>query len=81
MKRNIILFYLLNALCIVGVANVCLTTTTVNPFFYYFKCPSSDACDYDANQGYCTSDSECGNGQICCDPCRSSRYSQCYGSL
>ena len=87
MKSFIILFYLLNALCIsISRAELCRTTTTVNPYFRYHKCATSDmyfVCENcDEYQPSCNSDSECANGEACCKAqCSPSSCSQCQGIL
>ena len=84
MKTHFILFYILNAVFIrITRASVCRApTTTISPYFVYYKCSLGDSridCENcDEYQPSCNSDSDCGNGQACCETeCDSCK--QCQG--
>jgi hypothetical protein len=85
MKIYIILFYLLNALCINNIrTELCHAMTTVNPYYRYHKCQTTDMIfkceDCDEYQPSCNSDGECGNGNACCKAsCSPSSCNQCQG--
>jgi hypothetical protein len=87
MKVHMFLFFLLNTVCINIIrAELCHKTTTVSPYFRYHKCPTTDMvfmCDNcDAYQPSCSSDSECGNGDVCCKAsCSPSSCYKCEGFL
>jgi hypothetical protein len=85
MKNLIFLFYFINLGCIsVFKAEPCHTTTTINPYFRYHKCPTTDVVrickNCDDYQPSCNVDSECAIGEACCQAsCGPTSCFQCQG--
>ena len=81
------LYCLLSAISInILSGELCHTTTTRNPYFHYHKCATTDAimiCENcDDYQPSCNADSECTNGEACCEAsCSPSSCKQCRGII